>query len=304
MTKRRGGAASIRAVAEKYWDKIACAFALNEGGMVVLKNSKVQYVAVQASEKVSYNVAVTATGASGSAATPSPDNPVAHLAAAIEKIAAMETPVEVTTIPRRYFEQLAPVEDEETSKWMRALVDMPERFQLAAKRISDMNPMWGTMIRDSIAPTELRAGDSANAIPSQAWANLNVRVLPGNPIAAVVLQMQKAVNDPQIHFQVEPDSSITAPPSSLTSDLYRLVERIAPQEFSREPWSCRFFRVARPTRPRFVFHNVEAYGLLPFPLTDADALRGHSDDERIPLASFRTGVEFLYRTVYEFTATK
>ena len=51
-------------------------------------------------------------------------------------------------------------------------------------------------------------------------------------------------------------------------------------------------------------HNVEAYGLLPFPLTEADALRMHADDERIPLASFHTGVEFLYRTVYEFVATK
>ncbi len=184
----------------------------------------------------------------------------------------METPVEVTTIPRRYFEQLAPVEDEETSKWMRALVDMPERFQLAAKRISDMNPMWGTMIRDSIAPTELRAGDSANAIPSQAWANLNVRVLPGNPIAAVVLQMQKAVNDPQIHFQVEPDSSITAPPSSLTSDLYRLVERIAPQEFPGAV-VVPFLSSSTTDSAALRFHNVEAYGLLPFPLTDADALR-------------------------------
>jgi acetylornithine deacetylase/succinyl-diaminopimelate desuccinylase-like protein len=301
--EEQGGAASIRAVAEKYWDKIACAFALNEGGMVVLKNGKVQYVAVQASEKVSYNVAVTATGASGSASTPSPDNPVVHLAAAIEKIATMETPVEVTTIPRRYFEQLAPVEDEETSKWMRALVDMPERFQLAAKRISDMNPMWGAMIRDSIAPTELRAGDRANAIPSQAWANLNVRVLPGNPVNAVVLEMQKAVNDPQIHFQVEPDSSITAPPSSLTSDLYTLIERLAPQEFPGAV-VVPFLSSSTTDSAALRFHNVEAYGLLPFPLTDADALRGHTDDERIPLASFRTGVEFLYRTVYEFTATK
>ena len=41
-------------------------------------------------------------------------------------------------------------------------------------------------------------------------------------------------------------------------------------------------------------HNVQAYGLLPFPLTEADILRMHADDERIPFAASRTGVEFLY----------
>ena len=51
-------------------------------------------------------------------------------------------------------------------------------------------------------------------------------------------------------------------------------------------------------------HNVQALGLLPFPLSEADRERMDGDDERIPIASFHTGVEFLYRTVYEFAAAK
>ena len=39
-------------------------------------------------------------------------------------------------------------------------------------------------------------------------------------------------------------------------------------------------------------------------MSEADSLRMHADDERLPVASIRTGVEFLYRTVYEFTAAK
>ena len=46
------GDASIKILIAKYWDKFAAGFALNEGGNVVLKNGKVQYVAVQAGEKV------------------------------------------------------------------------------------------------------------------------------------------------------------------------------------------------------------------------------------------------------------
>ena len=108
---------------------------------------------------------------------------------------------------------------------------MPERFQLAARRLSDMNPMWSSMLRDSIAPTELRAGVRANVIPSESWANLNIRLLPGNSIEDVILQMQKAVNDPQISFQVEPDAGIARRPLRSHRDLYTLIERLAPQQF-------------------------------------------------------------------------
>ena len=51
-------------------------------------------------------------------------------------------------------------------------------------------------------------------------------------------------------------------------------------------------------------HNVQAYGLLPFPLTETDVLRMHADDERLPLDSFRKGVEFLYRVVNNFVVKK
>ena len=56
--EEQGGDASIRVLIAKYWDKFAAGFALNEGGRVILKNGKVEYVAVQASEKVPVDVAV------------------------------------------------------------------------------------------------------------------------------------------------------------------------------------------------------------------------------------------------------
>ena len=47
-----GGDAGMNFAVAKHWDKIAAAYALNEGGQVVLKDGKVQYVGIQASEKV------------------------------------------------------------------------------------------------------------------------------------------------------------------------------------------------------------------------------------------------------------
>lgn len=296
--EEQGGDASIKAVIDRYWDKIACGFAINEGGGVTLQNGKVLYVALQTSEKVAYNVIVTATGTSGHASLPQKDNPVVHLAAAVQKVGTLETPLHLLTMTRRYFEQLASIEDEDTSKWIRAL-DTSDRADLAALRLAAMNPMWNSMLRDTIAPTELNAGVRANVVPPQASANLNIRLLPGNSIQDVIEQMQKAVNDPQIKFTVAPDAGPSAPSSSITSELYQTIERLAPKEFAGavvvpylSPWATdsAYLRL----------HNVQSYGLLPFPLTDADILRMHGNDERIPIASFRTGVDFLYKAVHEF----
>ena len=296
--EEQGGDASIKAVIDRYWDKIACGFALNEGGNVVQQNGKVQYVGVQTSEKVAYNVTVTAMGTSGHASVPQKDNPVVHLAAAVQKVGTLETPLHLLTMTRRYFEQLAPVEDEVIAKWIRAL-DTSDRADLVALRLAGMNPLWNAMLRDTIAPTVLNAGVRVNVVPPQASANLNIRLLPGNSIQDVIAQMEKAVNDPQVKFTVEPDAGPSAPSSSLTSELYQVIEHIAPQQFPGalvvpylSPWytDSSYLRV----------HNVQSYGLVPFPLTEADLLRMHGDDERIPIASFRAGVDFLYKAVHEF----
>jgi acetylornithine deacetylase/succinyl-diaminopimelate desuccinylase-like protein len=294
------GAARLKAVIEKYWDKIACAFAINQGGRVLLQNGKVQYVGIQTSEKVTRNVTVIATGVSGDGAVPRPDNAVVHLAAAIQKIAAMETPVQPTTVTRRYFEQLAMVEDEETAKWMRA-IEMPERLDLAVHHLSDDSPMWGAMLRDSVVPTELRAGMGGGWTPSEARANLSIHLLPGNSVEPLIAQMQKLVNDPQIRFQTESSAGQPAPPSSLTSELYQLIERTAPVEFPGAI-AVPLLSSGSTDSAELRLHNVQAYGLLPFPLSEADESRTNGDDERLPMASFLKGLDFLYRTVHDFAA--
>ena len=50
--------------------------------------------------------------------------------------------------------------------------------------------------------------------------------------------------------------------------------------------------------------SVQSYGVLPFPLTDDDFLRMHGDDERIPIDSFRKGIDFLYGIVSDFAGAK
>ncbi len=211
--EEQGGAAGIKAAIQKYWDRFGAGFALNEEGRVILKDGAVQYVGIQASEKVPFNVNVIATGTSGHASVPRADNAVTHLAAAVAKIGDYEAPVKLSVIVESYFEQLAKVEPDDISKWMRALET--ERKDLAAKRLADMSPIWNSMMRDTIAPTMLQAGVRANVVPSEARANLNIRLLPGDSIQELIANLVKLVNDKQIKFELAADPGSPAPPSSL-----------------------------------------------------------------------------------------
>ena len=296
------GDASIRILIAKYWDKIAAKYSINEGGNVFVKNGKVQYVAVQASEKVSVNVTVIAKGTSGHASIPLKDNAVTHLTAAVTKIGNYTAPVHFTTIVRRYFEGIAPVlQDDEIAKWIRSL-DTSDRGEHAARVISDANPMWNAMLRDTISPTVLTAGVRANVIPSEARATLNVRLLPGNTITGLLTELNKLVNDPQVKLEVQPDGGLAAPDSSLESEFYAAIVKASAEEFGGVP-VLPFQSTWATDSSQLRLHNVQAYGLVPFPLTDDDIKRMHGDDERIPAAAFAKGVNLMVRLTNEFAVS-
>ena len=294
--------ASIRTLIAKYWDKFAAGFAINEGGSVFMKNGKVQYIGVQASEKVAANIAVIARGASGHASQPTKDNPVVHLAAAIAKIGAYSAPVHFTAIVRRYFEGIAPLEDDEIGKWIRSM-DTSDRGEHAQRVVSDSSPLWNSMMRDTIAPTVLSAGVANNVIPAEARANLNVRLLPGDSINTLISELNKLVNDPAVTLQLQPNAGLAAPPSSLESDFYNLICRVASREFGGAP-ALPFQSTWLTDSAQLRLHNVQAYGLVPFPLSQEDLRRMHGDDERIPIASFDKGVDVLTKIVAEFAVTR
>src|SRR5437899_1493907 len=293
-----GGDASIRMLIAKHWEKIAAGFAINEGGNVFVKNGKVQYAGVQADEKVAANIAVIARGISGHASQPTKDNAVVHLAAALAKIGAYSAPVHFTSIVRRYFEGLAPLEDDEIGKWIRS-IETPDRGEHAQRVISDASPLWNAMLRDTIAPTVLTAGVANNVIPAEARANLNVRLLPGDTIDKVLNDLNKLVNDPLVKLELQPNSGLAAPPSSRESDRYGLITKVVSQDFGGAP-ALPFQSTWLTDSAQLRLHQVQAYGLVPFPLSQDDLKRMHGDDERIPLGAFDKGVDVLAKIVTEF----
>jgi len=138
-----------------------------------------------------------------------------------------------------------------------------------------------------------------NVIPAEARANLNVRLLPGDSINTVVNDLNKLVNDPQVKLEVQPNPGLASPSSSLESEFYAVISRVVSQEFGGAP-ALPFQSTWLTDSAQLRLHQVQALGLVPFPLTQDDLKRMHGDDERIPLASFAKGVDVLSKIVVEF----
>ena len=151
-------------------------------------------------------------------------------------------------------------------KWMRAL-DTADRGEHAARYISNANPMWNAMLRDTVAPTMLQAGIRANVIPSEARGVMNIRLLPGNQLEPLLAKLQQLVNDPAdpaLRSSLAP--SETAPSSSLNSDLYASIVARHRRRISRRATSFPMMSTGATDSTPLRLRSVQAYGVLPFPL--------------------------------------
>ena len=132
---------------------------------------------------------------------------------------------------------------------------------------------------------------------------LNVRLLPGDTTDVLVNELNKLVNDPQVKLQVLPDGGLAAPNSSMENDFYNLITKVSAKEYNGAP-VLPYMSTGATDSAQLRLHNVQAYGLMPFAITEEDEARAHGDDERLPLASFAKGVDLVTRIAAEFSVTR
>ena len=151
-------------------------------------------VNIGTAEKLPARARLVATGTAGHGSVPRLDNPLLHLAAAIDKLGRWQTPMRLNDTTRTYFERLATIAPPERAAAYRTLVDpkaTPAALAGAQRYLQEHDPASYSMLRTSIVPTILKAGVGANVIPSEAEATLDIRALPGEDIERFYAQMAR-----------------------------------------------------------------------------------------------------------------
>jgi acetylornithine deacetylase/succinyl-diaminopimelate desuccinylase-like protein len=281
-----GGSLGAKWFVEHHLDELGGAeLMLNEGGEIRIEDGRRIYE-VAVAEKTPCWLRLTAEGKAGHGSTPPAATAVTRLLAALGRVTAWDPGITITPEVQAYYSALAATEDEATAAKYRDLGNALKDDAFRAGFLAD--PRNAALVRNTITPTVLEGSHKTNVIPSQASADLDCRLLPGEDPDTFVARIREVLADDGIDVDV----LLNFPPSASPTDtpLYRAIETIAAREQAPVvPTVLRGFTDAHYFRRK----GIVVYGFLPIDLTPEDAGRMHGDDERIPTASLRDGVRRL-----------
>lgn len=282
-----------------HWDAIASEYALNEGGEIRGENGKVQYVAVSSTEKVPRGFSLVAHGTSGHGSAPRMDNAIAHLAAAVDKVARWEAPMRLNETTRRFFQQLAKISPPDKAALYEHVEDPAVQQKLRATE-----PSYYSMLRTSLVPTIIKGGFRSNVIPADAEARFDVRALPDENMDALKSQLTALINDPQIKIvdQEAAHARPASPPSGLDNDAFHALEH-AQQKLFPGALTIPIMQVGATDSAQLRAKGVQAYGIGTL-LAAEELKRIHGNDERVDIAGLGKFVQYLYAATLELAGSK
>lgn len=269
-------------------------FLINEGGENLLENGKVKYVGVDVGEKTTFWLHVVAHGRAGHASRPNPDSAPDRLVRALDKIIAYRTPLRVLPVVDEFLRDMAPYEPPERAAYYRnirkAIEDKKFRDELEGDESLNF------LLRDTISLTMLGGSEQTNVIPAEAWANLDVRILPGGDPKAVLEALRQAVNDPNVTIEPLETKFLVANYSGTDNPLYAAIREVAAKYFPGTP-VVPHITSGYTENQRYRPLGMVAYGFNPYTATDEEGNTEHGNDERIRVEEVRRGPRILFDVV-------
>ena len=272
-------------------------YVINEGGGGELNEGRVQF-GVEVTQKVPYWFRVTAKGEPSHGSRPRETSSVMNLIAALERLRTYSFEPRISPAVDAYFKAIsatAPV------KWQTrfANIDSAIRTKGVALELQRDLPAMHALIRNTCSMTRLSASDKINTVPTEAWAELDCRLLPDQNPAAFTSELQ-AVLGPGV--EISKLMGFAPAVSSADTELFRIIQDVSRQHFPGAP-------VVPAVQTGFTDSHflrdlgITAYGYAPIvvPLEDAAGL--HGNNERISAENVRRGVTMMQDIVRRLATT-
>lgn len=280
-------------------DLVDAEFGVNEGGGGRYRKGVKLFNGVQASEKVYQSFMLEVKNKGGHSSLPVKDNAIYHLAAALDRLAKFDFPVNLNEVTRAYFQRTAAIETGQTAADMKLIAQGTTPDAEAAARLS-VSAYNNALMRTTCVATRLDAGHADNALPQSARATINCRILPQEKAEDVRHTLARVLADERITITYIKDPK-PSPPSPLTPAVMGPIESITQAMWPNVPvipimgtgaTDSLYFRQA----------GIPFYGVSGI-FSDIDDNRAHGRDERLLVTSLDEGQEFLYRLVKTLAAS-
>jgi acetylornithine deacetylase/succinyl-diaminopimelate desuccinylase-like protein len=269
-------------------------FLINEGGENLLENGKVKYVGIDVGEKTTYWLHVVAHGRPGHGSRPNPDSAPNRLVRALNRIIAYRTPMQVLPVVEEFLRDMAPQEPPERAAEYRNIRKAIEdkKFQDEVEKDESLN----FLLRDTISLTMMGGSEQTNVIPPEAWANLDVRILPGGDPKALLAEVRRVVNDPNVTVEPWKGEFREANYSGTDNTLFAAIREVSAKYFPGAP-VVPHITSGYTENQRYRPLGINSYGFTPYTATEEEGKTEHGNDERIRVEEVRRGPRVLFDVV-------
>jgi acetylornithine deacetylase/succinyl-diaminopimelate desuccinylase-like protein len=278
-------------LAHHHRDLINAEFALNSdagGGTLDETDGHALVYELQTAEKTYASYTLTVHNPGGHSSEPRADNAIYDLADALKKLQAYRFPVMWTDETREYFRSVGRQTPGVLGRAMQRFAARP--LDHDADETLNASPTYVGMIRTTCVPTLLAAGHADNALPQTATATVNCRIFPGTAPAAVQDTLQRLVG-PQVEVRL-PVAVIASGPSPLRPEILAAVTRTVHRFYPGVP-IVPVQESGATDGAVFRGAGIPTYGVGENFIKNSDDF-SHGLNERVPVASFYTGLDFWY----------
>jgi acetylornithine deacetylase/succinyl-diaminopimelate desuccinylase-like protein len=281
-------------------DLMKADFVLNpDAGGVELRDGKATEMDVEATEKTYADFRLTTTNPGGHSSLPRPDNAIYELMHALDKLEATPFPIELNEVTRAQLGATMKIATPERAKLIRGVLATPMDQAALAEFIK--NPEDNATLRTTCVATMLKGGHAPNALPGDADANVNCRILPGHSQEEVRLELVKLFADPKMTVEyVADDGTVSAkapdrkslPPPPVREDVFGPLRTVTAEMWPGIPVVPSMSAGASDSIYTMAA-GLPSYGIGGMGI-DYNDVRAHGRDERIRVGSYYKGVEFYY----------
>jgi carboxypeptidase PM20D1 len=239
-------------------------------------------------EKGCLSVQLSVEGEDGHSSMPPQQTAIGILSSAISRLEKKQFPARLEAPVKKMFETLSP----EMPLGLRVVFANLWLFESLLKKKLASVPRTNALIRTTTAPTIFQSGIKENILAAKARAVVNYRILPGDTIDTVLMNVKEIINDSRVKIEALED--LKSNPSKITdtgSRGYKALEQVIHQAFP-EAIVAPGIVVAVTDSRHYSALTGNILHFSPIRLRPDDLPRIHGTDERISTEEYRDAVRF------------
>ncbi len=285
------GGEGAQAIAKLLKDRnVQLEYVLDEGGAIMegmLPGVSAPIALVGIAEKGYLTLKLTVTGEGGHSSMPPHHTALGVLAKALVAIENNPFPKDIKGPARQMFEYVAP----HMSFPLRLMFTNMWCFKPLLKWQFEKSESTNAMTRTTVACTMAGGSEKENVLPTEAWAIINSRILPGETIDSTIAYLKKVIDDESVTIEAMPWSNNPSPVSDINAASFVSIATITRQLDNSIIVAPYLVLGATDSRHYNALTN-QIYRFTPVKMNKEDLKRTHGINERISIADLENSVKF------------